>query len=231
MRGRHRLQPDGLPDTRRGGAEDPFRVVPLLADGMRRGVGPIRHADGEFLRSRRTQDVGDVGAEGRVPAFVDGHLLVVDPHRRGLVDGAEVEQHPLTVPTGRNVENLAIPEGFVPPSDAGERRFRRARHQDPLAVPVAAGRAAARVLPDAVEVQPAFADQPGRGYSGSALPGPTCADHGVESTGSTVSQAGPAAFTEDVIDPMVAKIAAPRRPRSVSPVGVIAPSRRRPTHE
>ncbi len=89
--------------------------------------------------SAGTEPVGDVDRERQVAAVVVAHLDPVEEHRRGLVDGAEVQQHP---PAGHGEavgddELAAVPEqlvGLELPAHARQRRLGRERHQDAAVV-------------------------------------------------------------------------------------------------
>ena len=161
----HRLEPHRLPDSGRRRVADPAGRVALLADREGLDVGAVLGPDGQLLRPRRPQHVGDVRAERRVAAFVRRDELVVDPHLRRLVDGAEVQEDPLAGPIGRDLDQAPVPEDLVASADSGQRRLRRERNQDPLGVArrpwFVRRRRPARVLPDAVEIEPARPGQLG----------------------------------------------------------------------
>src|SRR3569832_995169 len=71
----------------------------------------------EPLSARAAQAKGDVGHERRVTAFVlhGGH--VVDPYARVIVDGAEVQHHPIAAPPDAldvgNLEFSRVPNGAM----------------------------------------------------------------------------------------------------------------------
>jgi hypothetical protein len=55
-------------------------------------------------------DAREVGGERGEPAPVTGHLNAVHPHRRVMVDGLEVQQHPLAGPDWRKRDRAAVPD-------------------------------------------------------------------------------------------------------------------------
>ncbi len=185
VHGRYRLQPHRLPDARRAGvvALEVRVAVALLAPGLRpvaRVPGP--HDDGD--RVPRVRDAVQVGRERGEPAAVPHDLRPVDPHRRVVVDRAEVQQDVRVVADGGPLRGdgdlAAVPDGFeeVGVLDAGELRLGRERDDD-LALERALDEAAletgvARVdleLPGAVEVQPTVAGHLRAGVLGARYGG------------------------------------------------------------
>src|SRR5687767_5846114 len=59
------------------------------------------------------QEVGDIGREGSVTAFVTGNDTTVDPHRRSIVDSAKVEDHSLSGASGGHFEGSPVPANPV----------------------------------------------------------------------------------------------------------------------
>ena len=159
VRGRHRLEPDRLPDPRDGRVPDAARVEHLLAPRLRPFVGRIPHPDDQLLRRGVGQRVGDVERERIVPAAMLAGDPSVHGHQRLPIDRAEVQQQTIAPGEPGFLEGASIPEPLVGPDrfrDAAQRRLDRKRDEDP------AGKAARplpatggdRVLPRTVEVLP-----------------------------------------------------------------------------
>src|SRR5690606_34423784 len=110
--GGYRFHPHGLPDAGRALVEDPAVGPPaLLADRLPCGVGEVGDADDEFLWSGAVQRVGDVRGERPVAALVRGHFASVHIHRRGVVDGTEVQFQPVAPadpPLFGHIEGAAV---------------------------------------------------------------------------------------------------------------------------
>ncbi len=171
--GRHRFHPDGLPDAGGRGVDDAAGVGGLLALGLVR-PGPVGDRDDDLLRAAVLQRVGDVGAEPGVTAGVFGDFGAVDPDGGPVVDGVEVELQPLVpavpaplasladAPALRHGDELAVEHVVLVALQAGELRFDRERHDDPLVELLAEDRLLALggtgELPGSVEVLPPVAD-------------------------------------------------------------------------
>jgi hypothetical protein len=91
--GGHHLEPDRLPDS--GGPPVPNGVrleLPiLLATGFGEIMRIIEGAHRDDVLAARAKKAGDVDFEGRVSARMPSDHRLVDPHRRLVVDRAEVE--------------------------------------------------------------------------------------------------------------------------------------------
>jgi hypothetical protein len=130
----HGLEPDGLPDPGRPGVEDPLRgLLPVLL-APRNGhvsTGVFGPHDHDVLPCFACEGIRHVGRERSVAAFVRRYLRAVDPDRRTVVHGAEVEQETL-VASGRVLEGAGVPDDVVESRlpDAGELRLVAERHGD-----------------------------------------------------------------------------------------------------
>src|SRR6266545_3630165 len=135
MHRRNGFQPDGLPDPGRP------RVVATTVEVVRRLLAARLNAVPAVTRTYDDQrfltgpgDFAQVRAERREPAAVPHHLDAVDPHRRVVVDGLEVQYGVLALPLGRDRDGRPIPDGFqeVDVLDPRQLRLRRKRYDDPL---------------------------------------------------------------------------------------------------
>ncbi len=122
------------------------------------------------------EQIGDVGRERRVAAFVANRERAVDPHGRGVVHGAEVEEQALAPPQPRGLEGAAVPAPGIEARvmDAARRRLGRERHHD-RGVPVhlpgrpPAGLGIEGELPGPVERRPGGALHQGPGMAMAGL--------------------------------------------------------------
>ncbi len=105
---RQRLEPHRLPDPGGRGVEDPFGSGgPMLLSARDGPVGQrVLRADDHHV-APPARDAADVRRERGVAALVARHLRPVDPDRRPIVDGAEMEQQALRF---RGVEAAAVPD-------------------------------------------------------------------------------------------------------------------------
>lgn len=135
VHGRHRLEPDGLPDPGRPGVVAAVVEVlrRLLAAGLR-AVPAVPRADDNGCLLAGLGDLAEVGAERREPTAVPHHLDVVHPHGRVVVHRLEVQYGVLAGPVGRDRDGRPVPDGLheVDVLDPGQLRLRRERHGDPL---------------------------------------------------------------------------------------------------
>ena len=102
-----------------------------------------------------SQQLCNVKGKGRIAARVHPGEQAVEIHGGPLVDGAEVQKRPHTGLLQRR-ERAAVPEDLLwlqRPADAGQRRFRRKRHEN-LPVPAAGAGVGGRdgIVPQAVEI-------------------------------------------------------------------------------
>ena len=159
----NRFQPNGLPNAGDGRVPDAAGIEHLLAARLRPLVDRIPDAHHDLLGLSRFEGLGDVEGERVVAAPVRTDLVPVDPDRGIPIDGAEVQQNPLTLPVGRKRELAAVPEPTVGPDrlhHAGERRLDGERHQN---LPIEGFdllfvSRTNRVFPKAVQVMPVLSD-------------------------------------------------------------------------
>ena len=191
VHGGHRLEPDGLPDPGLRGVPDAAAVQPLLARRVLGPVAPVAYVDHELVVAR-SQRGGQVARERQVAAHVGADLDAVEPHGAGLVDGAEVQQHPVVdgAEPVRQPQRPAVAEplvGLQLPAHPGQRRLRAERDDDAPVVPRGRRLGGRRdgVVPPAVEVEVAVPDQlrarvlrqHGEGIEETAPPGGQVAAH------------------------------------------------------
>ena len=159
---RHALEPDRLPDAALRGVPHAAALIALLAVGERGIVGIVahRHAEDVLPLAQKTRDVR--GKRPVAAGVLRGGNAVYE-HLRDLIYRAEMQQHARFLKSLRQREAAAVMEVFVlrrAARSAGERRFRRERHDD-LAVPdlrLVAGRRDG-IVPYAVEIIKALPPQ------------------------------------------------------------------------
>ena len=159
---RHAFDPYALPDAALRRVPDAAALRLLLAAGVEALIGVVRHTydDGKLPFA---EGFGDLRVKGQIAADVRDDVDAVHPDVRGLIHGAEVQDH---TPAGKALgqrERAAIPEVLSALKrllHAGERRFRRKGHGD-ITVECFRDGPVRRdgVFPQAVEAHPAFADE------------------------------------------------------------------------
>ena len=157
----HVLDPHGLPDAGDRRVPDAFRLRMLLSARLVRCARRVIDRNDEFVVAF-AQVLADVHAEGIEAACVGGGVRTVDPDRRVVVDGTEVQERAQL--ERRDGEGAPVPQTLVrlhPARHAGELAFDAERHND-VAVPGARhglGTGPDSVLPATVEVRPRVAHQ------------------------------------------------------------------------
>ena len=128
---RHRLQPDGLPDSRAGGVPHAAPLTALLSPGVAR-VQIVDHPDGQLVFSG-PQYVRDLHGEGQIAVFVPAQLLLVDRDRRAPHDCPKVQQNPLSCPLMGEGKAAAVQylfPGHWRFVHVGQQAFRAEGHED-----------------------------------------------------------------------------------------------------
>ena len=123
------------------------RCLPARAGPRRVEVADVDHE----LVVARPQRGGDVARERQVAARVGADLDAVEPDGAGLVDGAEVQQHPAVhgAEPVRQPKRAAVPEplvGLQLPADPRQRRLGGERDEDRVRRTAWAERSAAGVM-------------------------------------------------------------------------------------
>ena len=135
---RHVFGPDRADDSRRARVEAALRLVYLLAGGAERAqLRGIPHADGQLVFAI-LGEIGDVGDDRHVRAFVRDVYLVMSHENLGAeVDGVKMQDDALAR-TLRRREGAPVPDVFVflrQPPDSRKRRLDGKRHEDLLHLP------------------------------------------------------------------------------------------------
>ena len=104
----------------------------LLAARLGQILRVVFCADDDRLLPSTTQQLGNVGAERRVSAFVLRGQLIVHPDGRQVIDGAEMQDQPLSRLQLRCPERTSIPAGAKQPRliHTARRSFRGERNND-----------------------------------------------------------------------------------------------------
>src|SRR5205823_13450562 len=104
------LEPGGLPDPRAARVPDGVRLeLPILLAARLGQVPRIVLRANDDLLVAAAQLIGDVRRERRVAAFVMDDARSVHPHRRGVIDGPEVQQQAFAVATLGGAERATVP--------------------------------------------------------------------------------------------------------------------------
>ena len=107
---RHRFQPHGLPDAADGGVPNRVRREGLLADRLVALVGGVVDTHHQFLAAFAMEIWCNVETEGGVATLVASYMDVVHIDIRLPIHCAEVQHHPLALPSGRHHKLAVVPQ-------------------------------------------------------------------------------------------------------------------------
>jgi len=129
MERRNRLKPDRAPDAGRAAVPDRVRLLfpVLLATRHAHVERVLLGAHDDRVLIAVGQGLGDIGAEGRLPALVRGHELAVHPDAGAVVDGTEMQDDPLALGTQPGLRHLLGRDRDAVPDDRVEAGLADAR--------------------------------------------------------------------------------------------------------
>ncbi|MBA7669410.1 hypothetical protein ES703_77540 [subsurface metagenome] len=110
MRQRHGLDPDRLPNARRGRVHEAFGNDLLFAARLEPLVAGVPHAHDDLLRPRGLQHAGDIDGKRIVTTTVVRCLFAVDPDSCFPINGPEMQQEALARPLPGHIKPAAVPE-------------------------------------------------------------------------------------------------------------------------